>query len=97
MKIAIFLTVLVTLGVIYRLFANRSFPKQDRHVPSPSDQLMPIERAAAVLGLTAPYNQQDVIDAHRRLMQKVHPDKGGSVALAQELNEAKRALLRELS
>ncbi len=51
------------------------------------------QEACAILGLTYPAETQAVIDAHRKLMQKVHPDKGGSAHLAQQLNEAKRVLL----
>lgn len=52
------------------------------------------EEAREVLGVTAHATDGDIIDAHRRLMQKVHPDKGGNAYLAQQLNEAKRVLLQ---
>ncbi len=51
------------------------------------------EEALAILGIEAPASDDEVIDAHRKLMQRVHPDKGGSAKLAQQLNDAKRALL----
>ena len=51
-------------------------------------------QALAVLGLEANPTRQQVVDAHRRLMAKIHPDKGGSTFLAQQLNEAKRELLQ---
>lgn len=58
---------------------------------------MNVERAKAVLGLEdSPLDADSVIAAHRRLMQHVHPDKGGSALLAQQLNEAKRVLLASL-
>ena len=58
---------------------------------------MQVEQARAVLGLeNADLDAAAVIEAHRRLMQRVHPDKGGSALLAQQLNEAKRVLLADI-
>ncbi len=59
---------------------------------------MDISQAKAVLGLeNRDPSQAEVIEAHRRLMQRVHPDKGGSAELAAQLNEAKRVLLKTLA
>lgn len=66
--------------------------------PARQLDLMDSVQARAVLGLeNGTIDVAQVIDAHRRLMQRVHPDKGGSALLAQQLNEAKRVLLIELS
>ncbi len=49
--------------------------------------------ALSILGLTEPFDKQDVVQAHRRLMQRFHPDRGGSDWLAARINEAKKILL----
>lgn len=60
---------------------------------SPSGD-MTLEQAREVLGLGPNPSRDEIIAAHRRLMQKIHPDRGGSTYLAQQLNEAKRILLK---
>jgi len=49
--------------------------------------------ALAVLGLAEGATQEEIIVAHRRLMQKVHPDRGGSDYLAGQLNKARSTLI----
>ncbi|MBQ0831729.1 molecular chaperone DnaJ [Marinobacter sp.] len=49
--------------------------------------------ACEVLNVTAACSREDVVLAHRRLIQKLHPDRGGSDYLAAKINEAKSVLL----
>lgn len=57
---------------------------------------MTVERALRVLDLPDTADRDDVIAAHRRLMQRLHPDRGGSAFLAATLNDAKKVLLDSL-
>ena len=53
------------------------------------------DEALEILGLQAGATRQDIIDAHRKLMSRVHPDKGGSDYLAQSINQARKVLLED--
>ena len=51
------------------------------------------EEALAVLGLTEGASVDDIRAAHRRLIQRMHPDVGGTADLAARINRAKDVLL----
>ena len=50
--------------------------------------------ALHILGLGRDAQEADIIAAHRKKMQKAHPDRGGSTAEASRLNAARDLLLR---
>ena len=90
-----------SLGLMVRLFPvfGRLFTafRQQRQgaggAARPAAGAMSRQEALSVLGLSVNATRQEIVEAHRRLMVKNHPDKGGSTFIAQQLNEAKRVLL----
>lgn len=68
----------------------------DAEADMTSDQPMSYDEALDILGLQAPISKQQIIKAHRSMMQKFHPDRGGSNYLAAKINEAKEYLLKHL-
>ena len=56
---------------------------------------MSAEEAYNILGLDNDATKDDIIEAHRRLIQKLHPDRGGNDYLASKINQAKDLLLKQ--
>jgi hypothetical protein len=61
--------------------------------PMPHQTLTP-EDAMKLLNLEPGFSPADLVQAHRRMMQKNHPDQGGSDYLAAMINQAKDVLLK---
>lgn len=68
--------------------------RQNRPQDTPSPKAgMSRREALEALGLTDGAAQEDIVAAHRRLIQRLHPDRGGSTYLAALLNQAKDILI----
>lgn len=71
-------------------FQEYTHEQQTRH----SDSNMSDTEALQVLGLNKGASRKDIISAHRKLIQKLHPDRGGNDYLAAKINQAKDCLLK---
>ncbi|PWG03675.1 DnaJ domain-containing protein [Sphingosinicella humi] len=58
---------------------------------------MPVAEARQLLGVDETATLADIRDAHRRLIARVHPDKGGSADLAHRVNLARDTLVAEMN
>ncbi len=81
------------LPFLNRLYQQNKPDQQASSSPPRGKQTMTPDEAMEVLGLKTGHNKDDVIQAHRRMMQKNHPDRGGSDYLAAQINRAKETLL----
>jgi DnaJ-domain-containing protein 1 len=82
----------LTLLLAYLDRHRAPFEKPDPGPAPDSTGRMSVEEAYRILGLEPGAGLEDVRLAHRRLMKRVHPDLGGSDALAAMINAAKARL-----
>ncbi|MEW5757384.1 MAG: DnaJ domain-containing protein [Pseudomonadota bacterium] len=78
---------------VYDWFKRSRSAQQSRTGTTPRGGRMSKDEAYEILGITPGASREEVIAAHRRLIQKLHPDRGGSDRLAAKVNEAKDVLL----
>lgn len=62
----------------------------------PSGSISPHD-AAKLLGVAPDADANAILEAHKRLIAKVHPDAGGSADLAARVNQARDVLLKRLA
>jgi DnaJ homolog subfamily C member 19 len=56
-----------------------------------------VRRARQLLGLNPSASRAEIIEAHKRLLTRVHPDRGGSDALVHEANAARDLMLATMA
>ena len=53
-------------------------------------------QARLLLGVSASASRDEIVEAHKRLIARVHPDRGGTSSLVHEANQARDVLLANL-
>jgi len=62
--------------------------------PPATTEQMSASQARSMLGVSESATAAEIKEAYSRLMQRVHPDKGGAAGLAAQLNAARDRLLK---
>ena len=74
-----------------RIEAEQEREQRDRGRRDAADTPMSRAEALEMLELAEGATSAQIMSAYKRLMQKVHPDKGGSTFFARQLNAARRS------
>lgn len=84
------------LGTLMTLlpFLLEQWRKYEAQKPTADKTQMTREEACLILGVSAGDNKGTILEAHRRLIQKNHPDLGGTDYLAAKINQARDILLK---
>ncbi|MGS2722396.1 J domain-containing protein [Porticoccus sp. GXU_MW_L64] len=80
------------LRVLPLIKLRRSDTQNTTQAP-PQQSNISEQEAWEILGLQPGASKEDIISAHKKLIQKLHPDRGGNDYLAARINQAKDKLL----
>ncbi len=83
---------LLIAGIIAYLFLTG---KLQKFLGGAKPEGMSKDQARALLGVDRASNSDAIIRAHRDMMIKYHPDKGGNAEIARQINEARDVLLEQ--
>lgn len=76
--------------------AGKTYHEDSKHGNFSSVAAPSVDEALQILGLEKNPSKEAVVKAHRSLMQKLHPDRGGNDYLASRVNLAKEILIKHL-
>lgn len=88
-----FAVILVLIVIVWR-WALGQWPWDALKPPPTRSQA--IFKARKVLRVEADASRDDILAAHKKLVAKVHPDRGGNSAAVHEANDARDLLLDQL-
>ena len=89
----------ISYSLLFKIAAGEMMGKDQPQSSSSSrapnaQSTMSRQEAADILAVDIDASESEIKMAHKRLMQKMHPDRGGSDALARQINIAKDTLLK---
>lgn len=89
------------LPLLRRWLGNHQSRREQGHhnqqAPANTGGTLSANEALAILEIDRPFNRDDITRAHRQLISKYHPDRGGSTYMAARVNQAKDLLMKEIN
>lgn len=86
----------LTMKSMWNQFNQSAHANQQTKDHSASLEKMSAEEALEILGLSGNPSDEEIISAHKKLIQKIHPDKGGNEYLTTKINQARDVLLKKV-